>query len=405
MICTTSHNRLAIAILALGVATVGFSAQLVAQLAPGTNASAVSRVAMLPLKDVTIGGPFALYNVPPSEPVHMAMARLAAVPGVLWVEDDMTVDNPEGRSGSRGSTIGVIGDRNALYTRNTGLLNQIGFSRTLAISVGRNVRIAILDTGLSPLQTALWSRVSSSANYVEVGARAYDLPMNANTNGNAYVDEGYGHGTFVAGLVDQVAPRCPLVIARVADSDGVSSSWRITKGIVLATLSGCEVANISLGSLTRIPALSHIVDWAENEKGLLIVAPAGNDRTRTVNFPAAYGKAVAVAGVDSANKKAIFSNWDGSVIGSAPATGLFSSWPDGTMGTWSGTSFASPLVAGSIADALRRRGKAFPGDLQRAVNTSGMNLDSLNPSYAGKLGTLLRVTSLDAAIRSLPIRP
>lgn len=386
-------------------ATFTASAQdkLIVHLTDTANAYSVASANGVQVLDRTVGAPFAYFQTAPGSVKATVVAQLEADPRVIWVEDDAEVESPENQSGGKGSTVSVVNDRTTLQNFNAGMLGKISFNTNRALSPGRPVRIALLDTGLARRSYALWRRVAASANFVENGASAYDQVKGTDSNGNNIPDEGLGHGTFIAGIVDQVAPQCPLVIARVADSDGVSTAWRLVKGIAFAVNSGCEVANISFGADDGIPALSDTIEWAQL-KGMLVVAPAGNQNNRRSQYPGRISKVTCVTGVDPFDKKATFANYEGHVDTCAPATGIKSAWVDGTAVIWQGTSFASPMVAAGIADALRRRGKAFPLDLESVAGKAGDGINAINPQYKDELGVRLNLAKLDLSISRLRVR-
>jgi hypothetical protein len=387
----------AIALLCLtALASIGFSqTRLICRMAspsiPWMRVTAAKYG--LTFMDVSYSAPFALYQTTKGQNVAAVQKAMLTDPQVMWVEDDDKVVIPETQ---KGSTIAAIVDRNALYAENTKILSQIHWSSSLAQQSGRAVRIAILDTGLSPNLKSLWSKVVNSYNLIEPGA-AYDLPKNTDSNGNHISDEGAGHGTMIAGIIDQIAPQAQLVIIRVADSDGNSSAWRIIKGLTGAVASGAEVANLSLGTRVGITALHDVLDWTD-QQGLTIVCPDGNDSSSTADYPAQIGKIISVAGVDPNSVKAAFSNWFSGTLCSAPSTGIKSYWWNGNLGIWSGTSFAAPFVAATIADALRKTSKIAPATLRGLIKANGDSIDVLNPSYRGNLGTLLDVAKLETAI-------
>lgn len=367
--------------------------QIICQLQPGADPALVGKRFGMQTIDTTSPAPFVLFRLNQDVDVERFLLALTRDPDVVWADDDKSVVMPEHTSASKGGTIAAIWDRNSWYAMNEGMLDQIGWSQSLASTPGRQVRFAVLDTGLSPRQRFLWRKVAATLNTVEVGQAPFDLPYGTDSNGNGFADEGVGHGTMIAGLVDQISPLTQLVIVRVADSDGNSSSWRIIKGLAFAVINGAEVANVSLGSDINIPALSDAMDWVEAHN-MLVVAPGGNNGLEMVTAPARITKVVAVGGLDPDDFKAPFSNWDGKIDTSAPATGIKSTYWDGSLGIWSGTSFASPMMAASLADALRRIAPQPLDILRTAAEDSGDDLDGLNPEYSGKLGTALNFTRL-----------
>jgi subtilisin family serine protease len=144
--------------------------------------------------------------------------------------------------------------------------------------------------------------------------------------------------------------------------------------------------------------MSDVMDWCE-ENNLLVVASMGNDNTDKAAFPARISKVIAVGGLMPDNTKAPFSNYDSKCDFSAPATGIISQWHDGTIGIWSGTSFSAPMVAGAIADALKKTGRIPVSILRERVEDAGRDLDGVNPRYDGELGVLLDVKRLAAAVK------
>lgn len=370
-------------------------AQLIARLQPGVDPRMVAKSHELILAGRTKSAPFALFNVPKGVLPDQLQAELLLDNRVVWAEDNAELVSPEGQGGIKGSTMPAIGGRSDLYAANTNMLAQINFSPSLAQSSGRTVRIAILDTGISPQQQYLWQNVVAATNFVEPSLQALDIPHNTDSNNNGEKDEGVGHGTMIAGLVDQIAPQAKLVIGRIADSDGNATAWNLVQGLAFAVVSGAEVANVSMGSTEAIPALSDVMDWCE-ENRMLVVAGIGNDNVDRALYPSRITKVVCVSGVDPQNVKADFSNWDGHCDSAAPATGIISQWWDGHLGTWNGTSFSGPMVAAALADCLRRAPGPLPLDtLRDAIVLSGRNIDNLNPQFERELGTLLDIQKLN----------
>jgi subtilisin family serine protease len=304
---------------------------LICELQPGTDPQQIANDFQIILRDNTEPAPFYLYEVPKGRDPHEVQLLMRQDPRVVWVEDDQQLEMPEHSGAGRGSTIGVIGDPRVFYEQNLFALKQIKWVPGFSFTSVRRLHVAVLDTGLSPLQPLLWSRVMASLNAVEPGEPAYDSPRGTDSNLNGIPDEGVGHGTMVAGIIADTSPQCNLIIVRSADSDGLSTAWWIVKGIAFSVLHGAKVINISLGSLDRVPSLSEVTDWVE-ARNAVIVAAAGNNGRQTQFHPASLSKVVSVTGVDPLDRKASFANWDSSVDVCAPATGIKSYWWDGTMG-------------------------------------------------------------------------
>jgi subtilisin family serine protease len=172
------------------------------------------------------------------------------------------------------------------------------------------------------------------------------------------------------------------------------------EGLVFAVNSGAEIINISLGSLERITALSDMLDWVETH-GALVVAAAGNNNVEEDFFPASYSECISVVALDPEDRKALFSNWEDSVDMCAPGTGIRSFFWDGRMAVWSGTSFASPIVAATLAIGLEYTDGPIPVEqLQDLIEDTGDNVDHLNlPQYEDKLGRKVNVRRFVQALR------
>ena len=364
---------------------------LIANLADPSTATDIANAYSITLTDTAPGSPFVLFTVDQSL-LSSVMSSLQSDPRVVWVEDELPFDSPESKKQrpqdirSRvGGTIPVVFDTAHGEQYNKAYLDQIHWRLTpMLMASEKVVRVAILDTGLSPMQPVLWDKVVASEGYVGTGD-AYDLPTSVDTNNNGLVDEGVGHGTFVMSIVATVAPYAKFVIAKVADSDGVATSWTILRGLVFAVDNGCEFANISLGSQDAPVALSDVLDWVQ-ARGLTVIAAAGNDNKRRMTYPARYSKVISVTGIDENDVKASFSNYDSSAFAAGPSVLVAGAWWEGGAVGWSGTSFAAPFVTGCLADTSRRRGDWSPDQIKNLMRNTGVNIDPLNPSFTGQLG-------------------
>lgn len=373
----------------IGASFANADVKLICRLSPAAKPADVANKYRVRLLDVTAGAPFAYFSAANEAAADAAAVLMKADPAVVWVEDDDELTTPEGQ---KGSTLPAVGDRAALHAANTQFLSQINWSSSLAQAPGRAVKVAILDTGLSPRQTYLWNKVSANMNAIERTQPAWDWPRKQDTNGDGKVDNMVGHGTMVAGIIDMISPKSRLVIARVADSDGVATAWNLIKGLAFAVTSGAEVANVSLGTMTQVPALTDVLDWCE-EQNLLVVGAIGNGNVRGACYPARISKVVAVGGLFPDNTKAPFSNWDGRCLVSGPATGITSQDWNGKFGVWSGTSFSTPMATAVAAEAMRASAGRVPlPALRLAYKKQGSDLDRANPKYRAQLGRLLDFT-------------
>jgi subtilisin family serine protease len=179
-----------------------------------------------------------------------------------------------------------------------------------------------------------------------------------------------GHGTFIAGILEQLAPGCTVRVHRVISGLGdATESEVIQKVHELAALPPGRRPNIlslSFGgtALAQAPAMRSAIATARL-KGIVVVASAGNDGTSQEQYPAGYDGVVAVGALDPEGPTP-WTNYGEWVDACAPGADLVSSFfarfdgptprvntvdPDKFEGwaTWSGTSFAAPVVVAAIA--------------------------------------------------------
>ena len=175
--------------------------------------------------------------------------------------------------------------------------------------------------------------------------------------GNWYND-GNGHGTHVAGTVAALAnnegvvgvyPGVDLHIVKIFNDSG---NWTFASdlidGIQQCASAGANVVNMSLGGGSSSTSERNALNTFNNN-GILLVAAAGNDGNSTLSYPASYDAVVSVGAVGSNESWANYSQYNSQVELSAPGTGVNSTWPNNQYNSISGTSMATPHVAGVSA--------------------------------------------------------
>ncbi|MCF6409849.1 S8 family peptidase [Pseudalkalibacillus salsuginis] len=214
-----------------------------------------------------------------------------------------------------------------------------------------SVKIAVIDTGVDYNHPDLDGKVLQGYDFVD--------------DDNDAIDENE-HGTHVAGIaaantdngegIAGMAPKASILPVRVLDADGSGTMDDVAQGIRYAADQGAQVINLSLGGKIGSKTLEAAVNYAW-EQGSVVVAAAGNESTPLPSYPAYYENAIAVAATDENDAIAYFSNYGLWVDIAAPGVDIHSTIPNGGYATYSGTSMASPLVAG-VAGLLAAQGKS-----------------------------------------------
>jgi len=250
----------------------------------------------------------------------------------------------------------------------------------------RSVVIAIIDSGID-------YRHEDLAPKAWINPR--EIPENGlDDDGNGYIDDVYGwdftdapniqaegdylegdnepidesgHGTHVAGIagampdngigIAGVAWECPLMAIRAGLSLGGSSRMQdddSASAIVYAADNGASVINMSWGSERRSFVIQDAIDYAYAQ-GAVLVAAAGNSQKPAAIFPAAYRKVIAVASTEQNQQRFYQSNFGASIDIGAPGNVILSTQIDNQYRLLTGTSMASPHVAGVAALLLAKR--------------------------------------------------
>ena len=160
----------------------------------------------------------------------------------------------------------------------------------------------------------------------------------------------FGHGTMTSGLIHLVAPKAKILPLKAFSSDGTGYLSNIVAALYYAVQHKANVVNMSFDLASSSPSLNQAVAYA-NKAGVVLVAAAGNESTNAAVYPAALNSyVVGIASTTNWDSRSTFSNYGAvDVWIAAPGENIVSTFPGGTYASASGTSFSSPIVAGTVS--------------------------------------------------------
>lgn len=211
------------------------------------------------------------------------------------------------------------------------------------VTTGKGVTVAVIDTGVKANHEDL-----PNLRRVEV------------TNGNEPLglDDTAGHGTHVAGIIGAamgngkggagIAPGAAILSLRVVNAAGYIYDSALIAALRTAVKNGAQIVNISIGGTAYNAVFQKVINEA-TEAGVTVVAAMGNDGTNCLNYPAGYDNVIGVVSVDRTNNRASGSSYGTWGDVAAPGAVVWSTTYKGSYGPKSGTSMASPMVAGVAA--------------------------------------------------------
>ncbi len=317
-----------------------------------------------------------------------AVQALRQHPNVNYVEQDQTVS----LNGLQASATWGL-DRIDQVTRPLSSTYEYNYN-------GAGVHAFIIDTGIRADHTEFTGRLKPGANFIP---ESTGVIVSGNTN------DCNGHGTHVAGTVGGttygVAKGVSLIPVRVLDCAGSGSFSGVISGIdwVAGSTLRPAVANLSLGGGKSLSVNAAVA--AAVGKGVTMVVAAGNSNANACNYsPASEPSAITVGATTSSDARdTSYSNYGSCVDIFAPGTAITSAWSTGSSATntISGTSMASPHVAGVAALALAANTSATPAAVTAFLKNNASANQITSP---GSGSPNLLVYSLAAGAPTEPVK-
>lgn len=289
-------------------------------------------------------------------------------------------------------------------------INFLGIPELWKQSQGEGVVVAVLDTGCDPSHPDLAGAILEAADFSRSLFGAKDRQ---------------GHGTWCLGMIGArandigvrgIAPQCMLLSGKVLGDNGSGSEADILRGIQWADSKGAHIISMSLGGPSMSEALHNAIKAFVAKPHRFVICAAGNDGgADSVNFPAKWEETVAVAAVDENGVLTSFSSRGREVDIAAPGANMLSTVPMGAGGyaKMSGTSMATPVVAGIAAVCLSKHLKAGAGatglesftDLLQHLRKTAKDAGPIGPDTGYGYGIIDPAKLLDAITVTPPVLP
>ncbi len=329
------------------------------------------------------------------------VAKLSKLPEVEWAEPQYIYDL-------------AFTPNDSLYN-NQYSLQKINAEAAWDITKGsRDIVIAIVDTGVDwdhpDLAGNIWTNeeelngtagVDDDNNGYVDDIRGWDFGGTTGVADNNPMEDQPDHGTHVAGIVGAVTNNntgvasigynCRIMAVKTAQDNIRDSFGRALisygyQGIIYAVDNGAKVINCSWGSYSFSSAFQAVIDYAV-ANGVLLVGAAGNENNRDAIYPGNYKGALSVGYSNSQDLRDPSSNYGEKVDLFAPGSGIFDTWQNNTYAQLSGSSMASPLVAGIAGLVFTKFPEYSPLQVAEQIRVNADNIDNLNPSYTYLLGS------------------
>ncbi|MGH1362104.1 MAG: S8 family serine peptidase [Calditrichia bacterium] len=277
-----------------------------------------------------------------------------------------------------------------------------------------NVVVAVVDGGTdwdhADLVANIWNNsdeiagngIDDDNNGFVDDVRGWNFANSSNDpTGLSNTPQNAAHGTHVGGTIGATTNNgsgvaslgwnCILMPVNAGSPSTDRSVAFGYDGIAYAAANGADIINCSWGGIGNPSSLSQdVINFAYNN-GALVVAASGNDNADTdltPHFPANYDRVLSVgASFKTSDQRANFSNYGATVDVFAPGVSILSTIPGGGFnGSFSGTSMASPMVA-SLASLVKTIKPGYSVDqIREQIRVTALNIDGVNPGFAGKLG-------------------
>jgi subtilisin family serine protease len=331
-----------------------------------------------------------LFLVKPAQGLlpQLLAAVLRLVTGILDAEADQILVIPPNNSGAATASTAPQGLWDNVPVNYYGNMTTDGYVNQPAAKIIRVAQahqvfgvsgsgiVADIDTGVDPNHPALQGVLLPGYDFTRNqfgGSELTDVSVSAPppcpTCSAAYVNQhtaamldqhtaamldgsqyaAFGHGTMVMGVIHLVAPTATLLPLKAFSANGSGSLSNIIAAIYYAVQNNAKVINMSFDLTSNSNELTTAINYANSHK-VICVASSGNDGKQEMVYPAGLQYVMGVASTNNQDQRSSFSNYGNQIVWlAAPGEAIITTYPFGTYAAGWGTSFSSPMVAGTAS--------------------------------------------------------
>jgi subtilisin family serine protease len=284
--------------------------------------------------------------------------------------------------------------------------------------------VADIDTGVDPNHPAFQGLLLPGYDFTRNqpgGSEMNDISMSApppcETCAAAYVNQhtaamldqhtaamldgsqyaAFGHGTMVMGVIHLVAPTAKLLPLKAFNASGSGSLSNILAAIYFAVENNANVINMSFDLTSSSTELKNAINYA-NSQNVICVASSGNDGKQEMVYPAGLQYVMGVASTNNQDQRSSFSNYGNQIVWvAAPGEGVITTYPFATYAAGWGTSFSSPMVAGTASLIVNMQPKFGENQAAWAISHAkwiGLNMGNGRLDVYGALSSLHPIQGL-----------
>ncbi|MHC0036464.1 S8 family peptidase [Pseudoneobacillus sp. C159] len=278
-------------------------------------------------------------------------------------------------------------------------LELLSIDKAQRLAGNNAVTVAVIDTGMDIKHPELKGRVLPPYSVMNPSRQPITSDHGTHVAGIIAAEKGNGVGGY------GINPNAKILPIDVFSGGYYTSDYTIAEGILYAISKNVKVINMSLSGPMESPILAEAVQKAV-DAGITIVAAAGNSYGESVEYPAAYEGVIAVSSTNWENKLSKFSSYGANIDLAAPGEAIYSSiyYPQkgSTFAEASGTSMASPAVAGVVSLLLSKHPDLKPIEIEAILKMTAKDLGDLGYDIKYGAGLVDPVKAMNFDLKNLP---